>query len=91
MGPRARQTRLQWNWSTFRFETLFTVPEIIRWDGGEEGDVELVTGSADSRERTFAETMSGEAPRMYRVAPISPDQGKPVYGFTASLGGEMVC
>jgi len=53
--------------------------------------VELVTGSADSRKRTFVVTMSGEAPRMYRVAPISPDQGKPVYGFTASFGGEMVC
>lgn len=53
--------------------------------------MELVTGSAESRERTFVETMSGEALCMYRVAPLSPEQGKPVYGFTASLGGEMVC
>jgi len=54
--------------------------------------VELVTGSADSRERTFVETMSGEAPHVYRGGlATSPDQGKPVYGFTASLGGEMVC
>ncbi len=29
MGPWARHTRLKWRWSQFRFETLFTVPEII--------------------------------------------------------------
>ena len=34
MGPWARKTRLRWRWSQFRFETLFTAPEIIlsdRW------------------------------------------------------------
>lgn len=29
MGAWARHTRLKWRWSQFRFETLFTVPEII--------------------------------------------------------------
>lgn len=29
MGPWARKTRLRWRWSQFRFETLFTVPEIM--------------------------------------------------------------
>lgn len=29
MEPWARKTRMQWRWSQFRFETFFTVPELI--------------------------------------------------------------
>lgn len=29
MGPWAKRTRLRWRWSQFRFETLFTIPEIM--------------------------------------------------------------
>ena len=29
MGPWAKRTRLRWRWGQFRFETLFTTPEIV--------------------------------------------------------------
>jgi hypothetical protein len=33
MGDWAQRTRLRWRWSQFRFETLYTTPEISIWDG----------------------------------------------------------
>lgn len=65
MGPWAKLTRLRWRWTQFRFETLFVVPEIVitRRNGinntpstlraSKPVEVELVTGSAESRARTL--------------------------------------
>ena len=57
MGPWARETSLRWHWKQFRFETVFTVPEIILWDGVKEGSdfasrTETINGTPLSRERT---------------------------------------
>ena len=57
MGPWARETCLRWHWKQFRFETIFTVPEIILWDGVEESTdfasrIEIVNGSPSSQDRT---------------------------------------
>ncbi|MCJ1248933.1 hypothetical protein MMC30_006154 [Trapelia coarctata] len=91
MGPWARQTRLRWKWSQFRFETLFTVPEIFLSEGGDDGYVELITGSSDSRIRTYVSPTPVDPPHMYQVATKSPGGRKPTYGHTASLSGELVC
>ncbi|MCJ1367865.1 hypothetical protein MMC16_007001 [Acarospora aff. strigata] len=64
MGPWAKRTRLRWRWSQFRFETLFTTPEILlsSFDIVEKqrrvvdtpvDDLEWVLGSGESRERTM--------------------------------------
>ena len=92
MGPWAQQTRLRWKWSQFRFETLFTVPEIILWGGGNDEGVELITGSSDSRTRTFVSPTPKDPPHVYRMLPKLPDPRKSAYGHTAPLnGGELVC
>jgi len=91
MGPWARHTCLRWNWSKFRFETLFAVPEIILWNGGNDEEVELITGSADSRSRTYVSPTPIDPPHMYQALPKSPDPRKSAYGHMTSLNGEMVC
>ena len=65
MGPWAQRTRLRWRWSQFRFETLFTIPEIIIasfWLGPQQqrlGETpidnksEWITGSPDSQKKTM--------------------------------------
>lgn len=65
MGSWAKLTRLRWRWTQFRFETLFVVPEIVitrrtsinatppTLQALKSVRVELVTGSAESRERTL--------------------------------------
>ncbi|KAI9847915.1 MAG: hypothetical protein M1837_001432 [Sclerophora amabilis] len=72
MGSWARRTRLRWRWSQFRFETLFTVPEIVLAsylpvDNAEKRRVqrvtngsidEWITGSQRSRERTMDDTVT---------------------------------
>lgn len=91
MGPWAQQTRLRWNWSKFRFETLFAVPEIILCNGGNDEEVELITGSAGSRSRTYVSPIPVDPPHMYQALPTSPDPRKSAYGHTTSLNGEMAC
>lgn len=63
MGPWAKRTRLRWRWSQFRFETLFTIPEIMiasfrlgpqQLRVGEppiDGNSEWVTGSPASSKK----------------------------------------
>ena len=67
MGPWAKRTRLRWRWSQFRFEILFTTPEIrlrpyLRsyedcqiggplWDH----DFQWITGSEDSKIHTLVD------------------------------------
>lgn len=54
MGDWATKTRLRWRWREFRFETLYTVPEIfMTGDGapGKENHV-LIIGTDRSRELT---------------------------------------
>ena len=62
MGKWASKTRLRWRWREFRFETLYTTPEIfmagsvgnIVYDGlawSRREDYVLVTGSEESRAR----------------------------------------
>ena len=65
MGPWAKRTRLRWRWSQFRFETLFTIPEIVvapfgldrqqRRVGQPPVDAksEWITGSPNSQEKTM--------------------------------------
>lgn len=51
MGEYAQKTRLRWRWREFRFETLYTVPEIFLVGDGapwREGQV-VLTGSEKSR------------------------------------------
>jgi hypothetical protein len=55
MGGYARQTRLRWRWREFRFETLYTIPEIfLTGDAApcRSGQI-LVTGSERSRESSL--------------------------------------
>jgi hypothetical protein len=44
MGEYARKTRLQWRWSEFRFETLYTTPEIFLAGQGSPNRVGQVFG-----------------------------------------------
>lgn len=55
MGEYARKTRLQWRWSEFRFETLYTTPEIFLAGQGSPNRVGqvLLTGTQKSRERSL--------------------------------------
>jgi len=64
MGPWAKRTRLRWRWSQFRFETLFTTPEILlssfwidqhqrRVPETSRDDLEWVVGSPASQEKTM--------------------------------------
>lgn len=64
MGSWAKRTRLRWRWTQFRFETFFTIPEIIllpfmvdqqqrRMVGNYNYDFEWVTGSTQSQENTM--------------------------------------
>ncbi|KAJ5377527.1 uncharacterized protein N7496_004936 [Penicillium cataractarum] len=58
MGPWASRTRLHFRKSEFRFETLFTTPEIyLTGDGapGKFGEF-IIDGSPESRRRTFTPT-----------------------------------
>lgn len=60
MGEYARKTRLHWRWREFRFETLYTTPEIsLVGDGAlsKRGQV-VLTGSKLSRERSFVPIVS---------------------------------
>lgn len=60
MGEYARKTRLQWRWREFRFETLYTTPEIfLAGDGALNriGQV-VLTGSEESRQKSFVPVTS---------------------------------
>lgn len=74
LGPWAKLARSRWNWTQFRFERLFVVPEIVitRWTDIDNDmkpstqtktlepvESALVTGSAVSRERTLVPASSG--------------------------------
>ncbi|MCJ1392258.1 hypothetical protein MMC18_005125 [Xylographa bjoerkii] len=70
MGPWARETCLRWRWKQFRFETVFTVPEIILWDGVKEGSdfasrTETINGSTSSRDRTHVAPVPNETPQIH--------------------------
>lgn len=51
MGPWAKFTRLRWRWSQFRFETLFTSPEIlfIDYDKVPTNDLYTYKGKASGK------------------------------------------
>ena len=56
MGHWAQRTRLRWRWRQFRFETLYTVPEIFIAKGGvfaRENEV-LILGDTTSRQLSLA-------------------------------------
>ena len=71
MGPWAKLTRLRWRWSQFRFETLFTTPQIFlavyHIDGNQQrvadvsadDKVEHISGSLESRNRTMSVSSYG--------------------------------
>lgn len=71
MGEYARKTRLHWRWREFRFETLYTIPEIsLVGDGAlsRRGQV-LLTGSKFSREKSLIPVVSMDFDEMLMEAP----------------------
>ncbi|KAK0119302.1 hypothetical protein ONS95_008148 [Cadophora gregata] len=71
MGEYARKTRLHWRWREFRFETLYTIPEIsLVGDGAlsRRGQV-LLTGSKLSREKSLVPVVSMDFDEMLMEAP----------------------
>lgn len=100
MGPWAKETRLRWRWRQFRFETIFSVPEIILWDGlikesSECLKTELITGSKFSRDRTHASPASLDTPHIYEVKSSKSRDKKPVFtevlAQSLDLQSELVC
>src|SRR6266536_684882 len=63
MGPWAKRTRLRWRWTQFRFETLFTTPDIVLYNlthlGRRKLDAVLITGTEESREVTLTPQLTG--------------------------------
>ena len=68
MGLWAKRTRLRWRWSQFRFETLFTTPEILLREPHHQNsyereklldNCEWITGSQESRKRTLLPSSDG--------------------------------
>jgi hypothetical protein len=62
MGEYAQKTRLHWRWREFRFETLYTTPELfLAGDGAPNrvGQV-LLTGSKASRKKSMVPVSSME-------------------------------
>ena len=60
MGEYARKTRLHWRWREFRFETLYTTPEVFLTGDGAPSRISQVvlTGSNSSRLRSLVPTVS---------------------------------
>jgi hypothetical protein len=60
MGEYARKARLQWRWREFRFETLYTTPEIFLAGNGAPSRIGQVvlTGSKASREESMVPAIS---------------------------------
>jgi hypothetical protein len=71
MGEYARKTRLQWRWREFRFETLYTTPEIFLVGQGVPNRVGqvLLTGSQKSREKSLVPLSSVENGDAVMLAP----------------------
>ncbi|MCJ1290196.1 hypothetical protein MMC34_001732 [Xylographa carneopallida] len=70
MGPGARETCSRWHWKQFRFETVFTVPEMILWDGVKEGSdfasrTETINGTPSSRDRTHVAPAPNETMQIH--------------------------
>jgi hypothetical protein len=62
MGDWAQKTRLRWRWREFRFETLYTTPEIIMGyeNSSSRFDFSRITGSEGSRVSTLVSRNSSE-------------------------------
>ncbi|KAL2072673.1 hypothetical protein VTL71DRAFT_12016 [Oculimacula yallundae] len=71
MGEYARNTRLHWRWREFRFETLYTIPEIsLVGDGAlSRRNQVLLTGSKLSRERSLVPVVSVETEELLTEVP----------------------
>ncbi|KAH6671355.1 hypothetical protein B0J14DRAFT_93715 [Halenospora varia] len=81
MGGYARKTRLRWRWREFRFETLYTVPEIFLVGHGapdRENQV-ILAGNATAREKSmvplgYIEETSDTSPKLDRTyQAVHPD------------------
>jgi hypothetical protein len=61
MGEYARMTRLRWRWREFRFETLYTTPEIFLVGDGAPSRVEQVVlaGNAQARQKSLVPSAPG--------------------------------
>lgn len=84
MGRWAKMTRLRWRWSQFRFEILFTTPEIllVPVSIGEvtqkvsrgykpQHDFEIITGSPSSKDATLVDASYDSDPDNERVCWLS--------------------
>lgn len=79
MGYWATRTRLRWRWREFRFETLFTTPEIFLTGNGapvKEGQI-LIIGSDDSRKLT----MSSAEEQVFSATGIYTHLVRGLYGY----------
>lgn len=62
MGEWASKTRLRWRWREFRFETLYTTPELFMTNTGpDRSDQVLIEGGIDSRLATLAPAPSSSS------------------------------
>ncbi|KAI9878079.1 MAG: hypothetical protein M1830_001990 [Pleopsidium flavum] len=79
MGPWAKRTRLRWRWSQFRFETLFTTPEIL-----------FLSFSIDQHHRRVPKTSSDDI-EWIMGSPTSQEKTMVVSPYVDSRTDEMVC
>ncbi|MCJ1474775.1 hypothetical protein MMC13_003435 [Lambiella insularis] len=68
MGDWATKTRLRWRWREFRFETLYTTPEVfITGDGApRKANHVLITGTKTSRKLTYVPGASIQSSELMR-------------------------
>ena len=88
MGQWAKKTRLRWNWSQLRFETLFMVPEIVLCNGVAEEtkeDMKKEMGKGENTVDTEIEWITGS----------SESRNRTYSSLTTTKGinddGELVC
>jgi hypothetical protein len=69
MGEYAKRTHLRWRWREFRFETLYTVPEIFMAGDGAPNRFEQVvlTGNAKNRELSLVPLGVGDGDALQRL------------------------
>ena len=69
MGEYARRTHLRWRWREFRFETLYTVPEIFMAGDGAPSWVEQVvlTGTSKARDKSLVPWGVGDGDALRRL------------------------
>jgi hypothetical protein len=82
MGEYGRKTRLHWRWREFRFETIYTTPEIFLVGSGSPSRIGqvLLTDSKDSREKSLVPDDAAELDELFpehsQMAQFRSDLGR---------------